>query len=165
MVTNILLEVENIDADNWGYRSMDLREDAVRQGVQEGWTAIQKAEMIYSEAMLYEKKKGNGKATSEKMFEEFKSRVNLAEGQEEWSFGLIESAMTIGRRLLGVKECRAGLYAIDDAYHDPFSSNFLNSISKLHAVISKTKTSAALLSFLKNALFCLDQKDLKLEES
>jgi hypothetical protein len=164
VVKNILLVVEKIDADNWGYRSMDLREDAVRQGVQEGCTAIQKAEMIYSEAMQYEKKGGNGKATSVKMFDEFKSRVNLAPGQDEWSLGLIDSAMTIGKRLLGVKECRAGLYAIDDAYHDPVSSNFLNSIAKLQVVISKTRTSAALSSFLKNALFCLDKGDLKLED-
>jgi hypothetical protein len=52
------------------------------------------------------------------------------------------------------------LNAIDDAYHDPFSGNFLNSINKLHSVIQKTKTHVALLSFLKNSLLSLNQGDL-----
>ena len=66
--------------------------------------------------------------------------------------------------MLSNKETKAALNAIDDAYHDPFSGNFLNSINKIHAVIQKTKMPAALLSFLKNALFSLNQGDLNLED-
>ena len=116
-------------------RSFQLREDAIAEASQVGWTAIQRVQMIVREKHLLESR--GGRCTAAKLAAHFSSKVKLARSSEPITSSFVDTSLTIESRVLCLDMARTALEHLDDSCG---VSSPLNSVYKLQVVVDRAKT-------------------------
>ena len=152
-----------IGMDQVRFEAMNLREKTINDAAVVTWTALQKIQVVMNEAALMTA------PTAAKVAATFEKKVSCASASEKFSAAFVDSAMTVHTRLLNLPICRRLLIQIDN---ELANGNPLNSVYKLHTIVSKGKTPSnieTILTFLLDGFHmghyeCEDMSVKKLRE-
>ena len=92
--------------------NFNLREQLLNDGLQVGWTSMQRIQMV-----LREQKKlaVSGKVTAARLAKHF-STVRISAGAESMSATFIDSALSVDSRIFAVNDAKTTLQRIDSTY-------------------------------------------------
>jgi hypothetical protein len=115
--------------------AFQLREDALAEGQQVGWTAMQRVQMVIREKYLMESR--GGRVTASRLAAVFTSSVRLARGSDAISASFVDVSLTLESRVLSNPKAAAAINYAEDEYglSGPF-----NSVYKMQAVVNRAKT-------------------------